>query len=192
MRVLVGLGNPGDEYKYTRHNVGFLLLRLMAHAQNVTWKKGFDGEIAEVQLDGVKALLFLPMQFMNNSGQSLRKLVDFYKLETTDICVVTDDVYIKPGSARIRLSGGDGGHNGLKSIHDHVGTDYWRVRLGVGLYEQEPEKREHQPALDAYVLQKLPAHDLKRTEALIDELLPNLVEWLCSGEGLETKTLHAA
>lgn len=191
MRLLAGLGNPGSQYDKTRHNVGFVLLDALAKEQGATWKEFKGGELAEIRLDGTKALLFKPMQFMNESGRPLQQVMSYYDIAPEDLCVVTDEVYIKPGSARFRQGGGDAGHNGIKSLVTHLSSpEFWRVKVGVGIYEQDPDKRHHQAPLDEYVLQKLTPHDYKQTLALIDILLPNLVEWLRSGQGFETKTVH--
>jgi PTH1 family peptidyl-tRNA hydrolase len=190
MRALIGLGNPGEKYERTRHNVGFVCVDALAQKLELSWKKFKDGELAEGQINGEKILLFKPMQFMNQSGMPVRQLVDYFSLPSEDICVVTDDVYIAPGTARIRQGGGDSGHNGMRSLIDHLDPDtFWRVRIGMGLYEQHLEKRAKQPPLDEYVLQRPPAHDQKTTEKLIDNLLPNLILWLEHGT-LSTETVH--
>jgi len=190
MRLLVGLGNPGPEYDHTRHNIGFEIVDLLAKKLDATWKAQKGSLIAEVRLGGEKHLLCKPQQFMNRSGEPIRQLVDYYQIAISDVCIVTDDVYITPGSARIRQGGGDGGHNGWKSIHEHLpATEFWRVRVGMGLYEQHPELRTHQPPLDDYVLKPLPSHDQKSVASLIDKLLPNLIQWLELGS-LQEETLH--
>lgn len=128
---------------------------------------------------------------MNNSGLQVRKLVDFFQLSANQLAVALDDVYIRPGSARLRQSGGDGGHNGLKSLLDHLDDDaFWRIKLGAGIYEQALEHRSKQLPLDEYVLQRLHPDEKKRLNLLIDKLVPNLVEWLCTGTGLQEETVH--
>jgi PTH1 family peptidyl-tRNA hydrolase len=188
MRLLAGLGNPGAEYAHTRHNAGFDLVDQMAkQLGSLTWKEFKGGLVAK---EG-ESLLFKHTQYMNRSGLPLRQVVDYYKIELSDICIATDDVYIAPGSARIRHTGADGGHNGWKSVIEQLGSEhFWRVRIGVGIYEQHPEHRIHQPALDDYVLQRPPAHDAKRVGELIDKITPNLVEWLRSGQ-IEEQTVHS-
>ena len=191
MRALIGLGNPGEKYEHTRHNVGFACLDAVAESLGEKgWKRMHDCEVVEANLDGMKYLLVKPQQFMNNSGRPLRALTEYYGLSAADLCIVADDVYIAPGTVRIRREGADGGHNGWKSIQAHLELlDYWRVRIGVGVYEQNPEKRLQQPALEDYVLQRMPPHDQKVTDALIDNLVPNLVEWLKHGT-LSQETVH--
>lgn len=192
MRLLVGLGNPGPKYQGTRHNVGFELVDAVAEALNVTkWKTFKDGLLAEVGSGEDKILLFKPQQFMNNSGVQVRQLLDYYHVPAADTAVAYDDVYIQPGSIRIRQGGGDSGHNGMKSLHTHVADhNFWRLRVGAGLYEQKPELRHTLPALEDYVVQKFPATDQKKVQKLIDNQVPNLVEWLKLGTGLQEQTIH--
>jgi len=188
MRVLVGLGNPGEQYEKTRHNLGFVCVDALAEALGLTgWKEHKGG----LFLKNGEYALFKPQSFMNGSGLPVQHLVDYYGVELKDLCVVADDIYVEPGTARIRHAGGDGGHNGWKSIIQHLGSEgYARVRIGAGVYEQQPEHPMHQVPLSDYVLQKLPAHDQKRAKQLIDKLLPNLVEWLEHGTELPTQTVH--
>jgi peptidyl-tRNA hydrolase, PTH1 family len=190
MRVLIGLGNPGAQYEKSRHNLGFVALdAVAAHYGIKNWKSAHGGDLAEVSQGGEKALLFKPQKFMNLSGLPVRALLDYYKLAPKDLCIIADDVYVAPGSARIRRSGGDGGHNGWKSVLQQVDPDtFWRVRIGAGLYPQG-DKEVHYPALDQYVLESLPKHERKQAELLIDKLVPKLVEWLEHGV-LEEATLH--
>jgi len=191
MRVLIGLGNPGEEYELTRHNAGFWLLDAIAKKLDVDdWKAFKGGELAEVWFGSQKALLFKPMHYMNRSGDPIHQLVDFYDLDLEDLAIAADDVYIEPGSVRVRRGGGDGGHNGWKSILGVLADDsFWRIRIGAGLYEQHPLKRRHQPPLDAYVLQPMPTSDHEKVVHLIDNLVPKLVQWLEHGD-LSEETLH--
>lgn len=191
MRILVGLGNPGEQYDKSRHNVGFWAAdAVAAYLSWGQWKEFKGGLLAEGVSNGEKIAVFKPQSFMNGSGLPVRQLLDFYKITSDDIAVVTDDVYVQPGSARVRQSGGDGGHNGLKSLHDHLEPEtFWRVKIGVGLYPQEHDERHHAPALDQYVLEPLPAHDKKQVIKLIDKLVPNLVTWLEHGT-LSAETVH--
>lgn len=193
-RLLVGLGNPGSEYADTRHNLGFVCLdAVAAELPNVSWKEFKGGLLAHVALSSTtKVLLLKPMQYMNNSGIQTRAVIDYFNLEAEDIAVVLDDVYVKPGSGRVRNGGGDGGHNGLKSLIDHLDPDtFWRVKIGAGLYEQGRGERHHLPPLEEYVLQKLPKHDEKKVQALIDRLVPDLVQWLHHGTGFSNQTIHS-
>jgi len=188
MRLLVGLGNPGEQYEKTRHSIGFEVVDQVAKELGIGKWKEFKGGLLLQAHPG--EFLFKPQQFMNTSGNFVRQVVDFYKIPISDVCIVADDVYIAPGSIRVRHSGGDGGHNGWKSVLDQLHTDiFWRVRVGVGIYEQHPEKRVHQPPLDEYVLQPLHSHERKVVEQAIDKVVPNLITWLDNGE-LTEETIH--
>jgi PTH1 family peptidyl-tRNA hydrolase len=190
MRLLVGLGNPGPEYAKTRHNAGFWCVDQVAAEQGASWRAFKGGSLAEYGSGDTKALLFKPLTFMNRSGEPVRQLADYFGVVAADICVAADDVYVAPGSVRVRQGGGDGGHNGLKSLLGQLpDPGFLRARIGVGLYEQDPERRQHQPTLDAYVLEPMPAHEHKLALGAIDRLAPLLVEWLRTGE-LDTFTLH--
>lgn len=193
MRVLVGLGNPGPQYDGTRHNVGFVCVDAVAAALgDARWKTFKDSLVASCLLpNGEKALLVKPQQFMNNSGVAVQQVLGYYNLEPDQLAIALDDVYIEPGSARIRQSGGDGGHNGLKSVIAHTDPDtFWRIKIGVGLFGQAKTDRIRQPALEDYVLHKPPAHDAKQIAGIIDELVPNLIEWLQHGTGLHQHTVR--
>lgn len=132
--LIVGLGNPGPKYAFTRHNAGFLCLELLADQQNVKIDRiKFKGVLGETKLDGHRCLLLKPQTFMNNSGESVREAAAFYKIPPERILVIFDDVSLPCGRLRIRRKGSDGGHNGIKSIIFHLGSDAFpRIKLGVG------------------------------------------------------------
>lgn len=134
--VIVGLGNPGAQYARTRHNVGFMAVDHLHEDYGTTpWtpSQKFQSEIAEATIDGTTVLLMKPQTFMNRSGEAIRKIVDFYKLNTAiNILVIVDDIDIPLGTERLRLSGGPGTHNGLKSIVECLGEDFPRLRIGIG------------------------------------------------------------
>jgi len=134
MRLIVGLGNPGKEFEGTRHNLGFDVVERMAHLLGVSaWKSQCDALVAKGQIDGEGYLLAKPQTFMNNSGHSVAALLHYYRVDPADYLVITDDLELPPGKIRIRLTGSDGGHNGLKSIARQTGSrDYKRMRLGIG------------------------------------------------------------
>ena len=135
MFVIVGLGNPGKKYETTRHNAGFLAIDALAqkHGINVTEKK-HKALCGSGYMEGVKVILVKPQTFMNLSGESVREVLDFYKLDPEDEMVVLyDDISLAPGNIRIRKKGSAGGHNGIKSIIAHAGTqNFMRVKIGVG------------------------------------------------------------
>jgi PTH1 family peptidyl-tRNA hydrolase len=131
MKVVVGLGNPGRQYQGTRHNVGFAVVDSLAGGR--AFRGRFLSQVAEVTDDGLPLLLVKPETFMNLSGQAVRQVVDFYKVPAEDLLVVCDDFALPLGKLRVRAKGTHGGHNGLRSIQEHLGTTaYPRLRIGVG------------------------------------------------------------
>ena len=133
MHLIVGLGNPGDKYRHNRHNIGFLAVDAIARRHGFPgYREKFQGLISEGTIDGDKVLILKPQTFMNASGDSVQKVATFYKLGPADISVVYDEIDLAPGKSRIKIGGGNGGHNGLRSIDPQIGTPYRRIRLGVG------------------------------------------------------------
>lgn len=132
--LIVGLGNPGKKYEFTRHNAGYLCLDKLAQNLNIKINRiRFKSLTGDVAISGHRCLLIKPQTFMNESGQAVREAADFYKIPLEKIIVVSDDVALPCGSLRIRRSGSDGGHNGLKSIICHLNSNNFpRVKLGVG------------------------------------------------------------
>lgn len=134
MKIVVGLGNPGNQYKQTRHNVGFDVIAHLAQRYGVARPKAkFNAEVVELIVENEKTVLISPLTFMNLSGQSVRAAVDFYKIELSDLMIVCDDISLDVGRLRMRSSGSDGGQNGLKDIIQKLGTNAFpRLRVGVG------------------------------------------------------------
>jgi PTH1 family peptidyl-tRNA hydrolase len=135
IRLIVGLGNPGREYETTRHNVGFLWVDELARLQKLSFKSEtrFHGLTSRGQLHGQEVFLLKPQTFMNVSGRSVVALALFYKILPNQILVVHDELDLPPGSAKLKMGGGHGGHNGLKDIIAHLGSkDFWRLRVGIG------------------------------------------------------------
>ena len=137
MKVIVGLGNPGKKYDNTRHNIGFEALDYIADKEGISINTGkHKALIGTGYMGGEKVLLVKPQTFMNLSGESLRPIMDFYKLEPEDFIIIHDDIDLDVGRLRIRRKGSAGGHNGLKSIISHAGTDgFTRIKVGVGANE---------------------------------------------------------
>ncbi|WP_170332887.1 aminoacyl-tRNA hydrolase [Ruegeria arenilitoris] len=133
MKLFVGLGNPGSKYARNRHNIGFMAVDRIAEDHGFgPWKSKFQSEIAEGRLGREKVLLIKPQTFMNRSGQSVGEAMRFYKLDSTDVTVFHDELDLAPGKVRVKAGGGHAGHNGLRSIHEHISPAYDRVRLGIG------------------------------------------------------------
>jgi len=146
MKLIVGLGNPGPKYAGHRHNIGFMALDQIASDHGFApWKSKHQGSICEGRFGSDRAVLLKPETFMNNSGQSVQAAMRFFKLEPSDVVVLHDEIDLAPGKVKHKLGGGHAGHNGLRSIHAHIGPDYARVRLGVG----HPGRKELVPG---YVL----------------------------------------
>jgi PTH1 family peptidyl-tRNA hydrolase len=133
MRLLVGLGNPGPEHARNRHNIGFMVVQAIARRHGIgPWRRRFQGVATEGPLSGERVLLLLPGTYMNESGLAVAEAAHFYKLGAGDIAVFHDEIELPPGKVRVKVGGGNAGHNGLRSISSHVGNDYKRVRIGVG------------------------------------------------------------
>ena len=134
MKVIVGLGNPGKKYENTRHNIGFAAIDYIAEKEGININTGkHKALVGSGYIDGVKVLLVKPQTFMNLSGESLRQIMDFYKLEPEDFLVIFDDIDLDVGRIRIRRKGSAGGHNGIKSIISHLGSmEFPRIKIGVG------------------------------------------------------------
>ncbi len=134
MKLILGQGNPETKYDGTRHNVGFSMLDVFATAHAVVWheKSKFDALIGEALIDNEKVLLVKPTTFYNETGQSARKLIDFYSLDPVqDLLVIHDDLALPLGTIRTRKQGSDAGNNGIKSLNAHIGQDYSRIRIGI-------------------------------------------------------------
>ena len=161
MRLFVGLGNPGDKYAGNRHNIGFMALDRIAEDHGFTpWRSKFQGEVSEGKFGSDKVILLKPMTFMNKSGQSVGEAMRFYKLDSTDITVLHDELDLAPGKCRVKAGGGHAGHNGLRSIHQHIGPHYDRVRLGIG-------HPGHKDAVAGYVLRDF----AKADQEWLDDLM---------------------
>jgi PTH1 family peptidyl-tRNA hydrolase len=161
MLLLVGLGNPGARYVGNRHNVGFMALQEIAKRHGIgPWRRRFQGVACEGTIGGVRSLLLLPGTFMNESGRAVAEAAHFYKLAPGDITVFHDEIDLAPGKVRVKVGGGIAGHNGLRSISEHVGNDYRRVRIGVG----HPGSKD---LVHAYVLNDFAKSERPWVDALI-------------------------
>ena len=167
MKLIVGLGNPGREYVNTRQNAGFYVVEKLAYelGEDITERK-YKGLFAKVRIGNEKAILLEPQTYMNNSGESVRAFMDYFKIEAKDVIVVYDDINLEPGNLRIRLKGSAGGHNGIKSLIAHMGTsDFPRVKMGVG---EKPARMD----LADHVLGHFNAEDKKK----LDEAASHAIE----------------
>lgn len=141
---MVGLGNPGEKYASTRHNVGFMALELLTTREGGRFKpmSKLQGDLADIGFGGDRLRLLMPQTYMNDSGRSIRAALDWFDLEIDQLIVLVDDMDLPLGRLRLRASGGAGGHNGLKSTIQHLGTqDFARLRIGIGAPGRNPEER---------------------------------------------------
>jgi len=169
MFLIVGLGNPGAEYQGTRHNAGFMVADALALKYNFSpFKTKFDGLIAEGMIDGEKCLILKPQTFMNLSGNAVIKAASFYKIIPEHIIVIHDDMDLQVAQVKAKLGGGNGGHNGLKSIDAHIGQNYNRIRLGVGHPVNGGE------AVVNHVLSRFSKSEAEVLQAHIDLIVDNL------------------
>lgn len=161
MKLFVGLGNPGSKYAGNRHNVGFMAVdRIAADHGFGPWRSKFQGEISDGRLGSERVVLLKPGTYMNKSGQSVGEAARFYKLDPNDIIVFHDEIDLAPGKLRVKDGGGHAGHNGLRSLHAHLGDGYRRVRIGVG-------HPGHKDAVPTYVLRDFAKADQEWLEDLL-------------------------
>jgi len=175
IQLIVGLGNPGAEYEKTRHNAGFWWVDAVAHAKRAAWSKEtkFSGWTSKVAEGGVDFALLKPATFMNESGRSVGKYLQFYKLEPGAMLVVHDELDLPPGTVKLKRGGGTGGHNGLEDLSEVLGTkDFWRLRIGIG----HPGNKDLVPD---YVLKKARRDEQELIDPAFDRslgLLPRLAK----------------
>lgn len=182
MYLIVGLGNYGDKYTYTRHNVGFLFADALARQLDTKFsqKPELQGEVAEVRDAHEKYILLKPQTYMNRSGEAIARTMTAYNIPLSNVVVVSDDSNLDFGTVRIRFGGEAGGHNGLKSVMGTSGADFWRVRVGIG---GAPER----VPLEAWVLAGLSDEDLKILHDVFNSIMD---EHFTAGVHLQEKTLH--
>lgn len=175
--LVAGLGNPGREYARNRHNVGWMVVDELARRHDGTWRGKFNGQLAEVRIDGHKVALLKPETYMNDSGRSIKAAMQFFKLEPDAVLVVHDEGDFDLGRLQARIGGGLAGHNGLRSIAQHLGTpDFLRLRVGVG----RPERGDSRKLADFVLADFRPEDD---AEGLV-RAAADAVETL-DAEGLE-------
>jgi peptidyl-tRNA hydrolase, PTH1 family len=186
LAIIAGLGNPGPEHRLTRHNAGFWFVDALAHALGGQFRSHarYHGEICRVPLDGRDVVLLKPQTYMNRSGLSVRALLDYLKASAGELLVVHDELDLPPGTARYKLGGGHGGHNGLRDTITHCGPDFWRLRLGIG----HPGDRSQ--VID-YVLQRAAPADEEALLQAIDAALQTLPVFVRDGSEKAMHALHS-
>lgn len=183
--LIVGLGNPGKKYEQTRHNAGFVAVDHLADSWELSWKadKAARAEVAEANVNGIKVILAKPQTFMNLSGESVASLCGTYKVEPQNVWVAYDEAAIEPNQIRIRMGGSAGGHNGIKSIIEHIGEGFTRLRIGIGA---PPEKMP----LEDYVLQKFGKEEKLLLKQKVDIIEAIVERSLTEGIKDETVTIE--
>ncbi len=170
MKVIAGLGNPGEKYSFTRHNIGFVITGELASQNSITgrYESKFNAIMGKGSIEGEEVLIIQPQTFMNLSGESISKILNYYKLNQDDLIVVFDDLSLNLGKIRFRKSGSDGGHNGIKSIIKCTGgSNFPRLKVGIG--PQPPYMSS-----EAFVLQKFSKDENK----LLKKIIPGCIESL--------------
>ncbi len=173
IKLIVGLGNPGEQYMLTRHNAGFWFVQHIAHQFNIALSpdKKFHGVTGRGQVHGHDIRLLLPLTFMNKSGQSVVPMVNYYNIANDELLIAHDELDIDAGSIKLKTSGGHGGHNGLRDITPHIGTDFHRLRVGIG-------HPGHKSKVTGHVLSKPSANEQIAIESALTaafEALPLLL-----------------
>ncbi|GAB4072128.1 aminoacyl-tRNA hydrolase [Barrientosiimonas marina] len=173
MKCIAGLGNPGKKFDKTRHNTGFMVIDELAERHQWTLKKDkFEGVSTVETHDGEKVILLKPQTYMNASGESVRPLMDFYKLTPEDLLVIYDDLDLPTGKIRLRHTGGHGGHNGIRSVIDHLGTkEFKRLRFGIS----KPDKAM---SVVDYVLQSFASEEKSDVQSSIQTSADACEMWL--------------
>ena len=175
MKLIVGLGNPGAKYAQNRHNIGFMAVDRIASDHGFSqWRSKFQGVTCEGRLGSEKVVLLKPETYMNRSGQSVGEAMRFFKLDAQNITVFHDEIDLAPGKLRVKSGGGHAGHNGLRSLHGHIGDGYQRVRMGVG-------HPGHKDAVPHYVLKDFAKADQEWLENMLRGISDGAPE-LASGD----------
>jgi PTH1 family peptidyl-tRNA hydrolase len=185
IRLIVGLGNPGDEYARTRHNAGFWLVDELAarHGGRFKTERKFGGDLAVIDIDGRELRLFKPMTFMNRSGSGVRAVATYLKIPSEAILVAHDDLDLPPGIARLKLGGGHGGHNGLRDAIAQLGPGFWRLRLGIG-------HPGHRAEVIDYVLSRAPREEEDQVLEAVRESADVIPVLLGQGDQHAMNRLH--
>lgn len=179
MKLIVGLGNPGQQYENTRHNIGFLILDKIAQKKglNFNLQSDFEAKMAELDIDG-KAKLVLPQTYMNDSGRAVVKIKNYFKINLENIWVISDEVDLELGKIRIGQGGSSAGHKGVQSIIDNIGQEFQRIRIGVGKDEKIPTEK--------WVLQNFSKNESEIIDKIVDKVANLMLESLSNNLKEET------
>lgn len=179
MLLIIGLGNPGEKYEHTRHNVGFMILDKISQKLDAEFRleSVYDAYFAEVNGYDYKIKLVKPVTFMNDSGRAATKTKNYFKVDGEAIWIIHDDVDLDFGKVRINLGGSSAGHKGVQSIIDSIGENFWRIRVGVGKSDKTPT--------DKWVLENFTDH--KKMEKIVDKVADLVIEFL--GKEIKEETI---
>ncbi|WP_455479033.1 aminoacyl-tRNA hydrolase [Bartonella sp. B23] len=178
MWLIAGLGNPGSQYQNNRHNIGFMAVDAIYQLFSFSpWSKKFQAKISSGFIDREKTLLIKPQTFMNLSGQAIEEALQFYKLDLKNLIIIYDELDLPLGKVRIKIGGGSNGHNGIKSIDAHCGTDYHRIRLGIG----RPNSKE---LVHKHVLGNFTKSDQECLPPLLETIAKNITLFFKGEEDL--------
>ncbi len=189
-RLLVGLGNPGSKYASTRHNIGFSAMQRLAEKENVSFhhSKKIHGHLAEIEIGNSSLVkILMPNTYMNHSGQSIRAALNWFNLEINQIVVLVDDMDLPLGRLRVRGKGSSGGHNGLKSIIQHLGTqEFCRIKIGIGPPTSNQEERKEK--VIPHVLGRFTSNEIPMVNEVLNEVIASLD--LLQRVGIEKASNH--
>jgi PTH1 family peptidyl-tRNA hydrolase len=181
MKAVIGLGNPGLKYSRTKHNVGFRLLDILVQEKGYAYRNDFRGKVAEARLEGNRIFFLKPYTYMNLSGLAASQLANYYKIESRNILVIHDDMDLPLGKIRIRSQGSAGGHKGVKSIIEELGTqDFWRLKIGVGRPKEQGDIINH-------VLSSFNKEEHKIIEEALEQAHKAVLLWL---QGLGNQAMN--
>ena len=169
IKLIVGLGNPGQQYAQTRHNAGFWFVERIANDFNISLSqdKKFHGLVGRGQVHGADVRLLIPHTFMNKSGEAVVPMVNFYNIANDELLIAHDELDLPTGNMRLKVGGGHGGHNGLRDIVPHIGADFYRLRLGIG-------HPGHKSKVSGYVLGKPTSDEQIALDLMLDAAMQNL------------------
>ena len=176
--LIVGLGNPGDEYARTHHNAGYIVADKLARRWQAEWRDetGFEARLARARHEGCDVLLCQPLTYMNASGMAVRRVQDYFRVSPSQVLILVDDADLSLGEIRLRPDGGSGGHHGLESVASHLGTaQYARLRLGIG--RSDPAQRQ----IKDYVLSRFRPEEMDLLQAMSDRAVEQVECWLTAG-----------
>ena len=190
IKIIAGLGNPGTRYEKTRHNIGFVVIDSFAarHAAGIKWRERSQAQVGEINFAGQPIVLVKPQSFMNRSGEPIREIMHFYKWEVSNLAIVHDELDLDVGTLRLKCGGGEGGHNGVRSVTDELGSgDYIRLRVGIGhprrlpVSPDNPNQPQFEGEVHDWVLGRFSAQEMPQIEEVIGAACDSLEELLRGG-----------